>query len=109
MPTVSIIRNGNELDFEIGSSRSLHEELEEKGEDLPHGCLSGSCGVCTVEVLEGAENLDSPSQIEQDTIDCIKETYCRDNGENALDNRSIRMACRCKLLNGKVKITPLKG
>ncbi len=98
MPIVSLEGSKN---FEVVENKVIYDALEEQGEDLPHGCLSGSCGACKIEVLEGYDNLSKPSAIEQNTITSIIE-------DNALSpDKKVRLSCRAKVL-GDCKITPIK-
>ena len=106
MPIVSLKANKN-LEFEVNEGEILFDALDNRGEKLPHGCLAGSCGACRVEILEGAENLKPASAIEQDTVDDIRASYERKNGAGSLDGRTIRLACRAKVL-GDITFQPLK-
>lgn len=105
MPTVSL--ESKHLDFQVEEGEIIFDALDNQGEKLPHGCLAGSCGACRLEILEGAENLKPPSAIEQDTIEAIKESYIKKNGEGSLDGRVVRLACRARVL-GDVKVKPLR-
>lgn len=102
MPIVSILnlkkKNESHLELTIGNDHSLYEELEAQGKILPHGCLSGSCGACRIEILQGQENLSLPSIIEQDTIDHL----------NNYKDKTIRLACRAKLLKGFLQFSIIK-
>lgn len=104
MPIVSIIENKDT--FEIKEGEILFDGLENLGFCLPHGCLAGSCGACRVEIIEGAENLQAPSEIEENTIKAIRENYVRIHGPDALKGKVVRLSCRAKVL-GDVKIRPL--
>ena len=73
--------------------------------ELPHGCLAGACGVCCVEVLQGAENFTPPGPIEKDTLQGIKEGYQRKHGQDFPKGKVIRLTCRSKIC-GDVEITP---
>ena len=48
--------------------------LFDRGYELPHGCLSGSCGACRVEIISGKENL-MAGMIEQNTIEALKDEF----------------------------------
>jgi ferredoxin len=97
MPIVSII--GTDQAVEVKEGDILYDSLLDQGIELPHGCLSGSCGACKVEVLEGSENLASPGVIEQNTITDIKIDI-----KNLKD---IRLSCRAKVM-GDITIKPIK-
>ena len=64
------------------------------GLDLPHGCRSGTCGACAVEILQGAEHLDPPDPIEADSLDRYRMRDCE------------RLACRATT-RGPVVLRPL--
>lgn len=81
------------LSIEIQTNGILYDELEKANIILPHGCLSGSCGACCIEILEGMENLSKPSTIEENTLSDLRRDK---NIEN------IRLACRAKVLNDVV-------
>ncbi len=97
MPRVSI--EGNENTFEIESEKILFDALADQGLELPHGCLSGSCGACRIEVISGEENLAAPSFIEKNTIESLMSDV-------AYKGKKIRLACRAKV-KGDLKFKPL--
>lgn len=86
------------LSVEIQTNGILYDELEKAAIILPHGCLSGSCGACCVEVLEGMEHLSKPSSIEENTLSDLRR-------EKNIEN--LRLSCRAKIL-GDIKIKILK-
>ncbi len=93
MPTVSLKQANNESkSFELKNNEVLFEGLERHGFELPHGCLSGSCSACKVEVLEGAENLDQPGEVEADTLASVYKTYKFD------ESKKLRLSCRAKVI-----------
>lgn len=105
MPTVSI--KDTDKTFEVNEGDILYDSLYDQGEKLPHGCLSGSCGACRVEIVSGKENLQSPGIIEKNTIDALKEEFLKSKGEEFVRNTEIRLSCRAKVL-GNVCINPIK-
>lgn len=90
---------GTDKSFEIENESILYNALSDQGFELPHGCLSGSCGACRLEILEGKENLKPATLIEQNTIDAIK-------GEHP-ECETIRLGCRVRVL-GDVTVKPIK-
>ncbi|PIN91960.1 ferredoxin [Candidatus Pacearchaeota archaeon CG10_big_fil_rev_8_21_14_0_10_35_13] len=54
-------------------------------------CQEGTCGTCEVEVVNGAENLTSPTSAEEMM------------GVDIEGNK--RLACQCKLKSGDVELT----
>lgn len=103
MPRVSL--KDTNKSFEVKENDVLYDALFDQGEKLPHGCLSGSCGACRVEVIAGKDNLHKPGAIEQNTIEAIKD----EAAIKGLDfsNKEIRLSCRAKVL-GDVTIHPIK-
>ena len=108
MPKVSLKEDDNTLDYEAEEDEIIYHALDRQGKKLPHGCLAGSCGSCRVIVLEGADNLREPGHIESDTIRHLRETYTEKHGEDFLENKTIRLSCRAKILKNKIIIKPLK-
>jgi ferredoxin len=90
MPRVSI--EGTAKSFEVKTEYIIYHALSDQGEELPHGCLAGSCGACRVEILQGKENLVPPNVIEQNTIDALRSELKIDH------SREIRLSCRAKVL-----------
>lgn len=97
MPIVSIKDTSKAV--EVSEGEILYDSLYDRGIELPHGCLSGSCGACKVEVIEGIENLSKTGVIEQNTIEDIKK--------DIKNIQNIRLSCRAKVL-GNVTIKPIK-
>lgn len=102
MPTVSNESNGKS--FELDEGKILFDGLEEQGEQLAHGCLAGSCGACKIIVLEGEDNLEAASFIENNTVESIKSNY---SGSDDLNSATVRLACRAKV-KGNIKFRPVK-
>lgn len=115
MPTVSVVnlnRDLSEIDqsersFDIEEGAVIFDALDDQGETLPHGCLSGSCGSCRIYVLEGEENLSSASVVEKDTTDSLRQTLETVIGE-VIHSANLRLSCRARLQKGKVKIGVMK-
>ena len=105
MPRVSIPDSNKS--FEVNEGEILYDSLFDRGFALPHGCLSGSCGACKVEVLEGSENLMKPGAIESDTLKSIQEEFDLSHGPDFLKSKQIRLSCRAKVL-GNVSIKSFK-
>jgi|SRR5690606_19497753 len=103
MPKINV----NDQSFEVNEEEILYDALFDRGLELPHGCLSGSCGACRIEVLEGQENLMKPGMVEQDTVESLKTEFKATYGEDFVSKTEIRLACRAKVL-GDVKIRPIK-
>jgi ferredoxin len=108
MPTVSVkyISDSGQVvenTYEVEENSVVFDALEEKGVNLPHGCLAGSCGSCRMIVVEGAENLNSPGAIETDTLSCIGQEYQNDP---EMKDKTLRLSCRARV-KGPVKITTI--
>jgi ferredoxin len=69
------------------------EVAEKVGASIPFGCKENDCGDCMVEVLQGAENLSSPSTLE---TDLLKKKFARSG---------YRLACQAMVL-GDVSVKP---
>lgn len=105
MPRVSL--EGTDKVFDVNEDEILYDSLCDRGEELPHGCLSGSCGACRVEVISGEENLMEPGFIEKDTIEAVRDEFKKLYGEEFIQNKTIRLSCRAKV-KGDVTVRPLK-
>lgn len=105
MPKVTLLASS--ITHEVPSNGVLYDSLADQGLELPHGCLSGSCGACRINVIEGAANLAPPSLVEANTIESIREEYNRTHGQSFLEGKHIRLACRAKVL-GDVVIDPME-
>lgn len=104
MPRVSI--KDSDKAFEINQGEILYDALYDRGEELPHGCLSGSCGACRVEIVSGKENLQAAGVIEQNTIDALKDEFTQTKGIDFVKEKEIRLSCRAKVL-GDVCFRPI--
>jgi len=79
--------------IELLPEETLCDGFHRNDLELRHGCLAGSCGVCLVEVISGAELLHSPKTIELDTLSRIKQN------KPELQEVDIRLACKSKIQN----------
>jgi ferredoxin len=77
--------SGEEL--EVPDGEAITSFCEEAG--VPFACTEGVCGTCVIEVTEGMENLSPVTQEEKD--------FFGDEGTE-------RLACQCKLQQGRVKV-----
>lgn len=106
MPIVSI--KDTTKTFEVNAGEVIYDALSNRGEELPHGCLSGSCGACRVEILSGADNLSAPGAVEQNTIDAVRDELTVSRGIEFIEPMKIRLSCRAKVIAGDVCIRPIK-
>lgn len=105
MPRVSF--EGNQKVYEVKEEGILYDSLYDLGEELPHGCLSGSCGACRVEILEGKENLQPAGVIESNTLESLQDEFQKLYGKEFLEGKTIRLACRAKV-TGDIKFKTIK-
>lgn len=106
MPTVSIPGNSNTYKINIGEN--LFEAVKAQGHELAHGCLSGSCGACRIEVHKGSEFLESATSNENMIINNIKKNYELRNGAGSLNGKVIRLSCIVKTSGeGHIEISEL--
>jgi len=79
-----IIVEGQEKEIDDGS------EIKDACEylDIPFGCRQGNCGTCTLQIIEGKENLSEKSDKENDM---------------SLEQED-RLACQCKINGGTIVI-----
>jgi ferredoxin len=67
---------------------------EKVGSGIVYGCREGDCGTCMMEVLEGMENLNAPSVLEDKVL--------REN----MAGKRFRLACQAQVI-GDVTVNPL--
>jgi ferredoxin len=84
-----LIFDHNNEEIDLPDDSPISEACEEAG--VPFACTEGVCGTCVIEVKSGQENLNPPTQEEQDFL-----------GEGTADER---LACQCKIKQGCVRIT----
>lgn len=82
--------------FSVSDKEVLFNALDDQGETLPHGCLAGSCGVCKVEIIQGHENLNPMSMIEENTIEAVKQNLIKID-PHFDSSKHIRLSCRAKV------------
>lgn len=73
-------------DVEVSNGKPIKEACEKFG--VPFGCEGGVCGSCMVDVVDGEENLSELTPEE----------------ENLERDKKHRLACQCKINQGKVTI-----
>lgn len=84
MPKVTLIPA--QVSAEVPVGESLLEAGEAAGVEMEAGCFNCSCGTCVVEVVQGMENLEPPSDEELDVLDQWNK-----------DPEKFRLACSTKL------------
>lgn len=116
MPTVSRIlqktsstpQSEDLKTFEVPKNEVLFDALDDQGETLPHGCLSGSCGSCRIIVIEGEQNLSDPGAVELDTLNSLSKDLSAEieKVRKEYPQAKLRLSCRAKVL-GDIKFWPL--
>ena len=72
MPTVVFEKKGKPvLTVSAPEGGSIQDMCDDHAAPVPFSCRSACCGTCRVEVLEGAENLDTPEDEELDVLDAF--------------------------------------
>jgi ferredoxin len=117
MHTVSVTISKSENDegqasensqYELNDMEIIYDGLDRQGRKLPAGCLAGSCGTCRINVISGIENCTTASPVELDTLKHIEKEYKEKYGEDFLDGKHLRLACRTKI-TGAIHIEPFKS
>lgn len=62
MPKVTFTSENIQIDVPYQSS--LKEAVEQSGSNFPFGCKRGSCGTCRCFVVQGMENLNPKTELE---------------------------------------------
>ncbi|MBP7708186.1 2Fe-2S iron-sulfur cluster binding domain-containing protein [Candidatus Pacearchaeota archaeon] len=70
----------------VKDGESIEEACRKLG--VPFSCEQGYCGICAINILEGEDNLNAVTP---------------DEDNLGLDKKR-RLACRCKIKSGKLKI-----
>src|SRR5690348_1953372 len=94
MPRVTIARDGAEPAIvEVADGTTLFEAGAKAGAGIETACVGkGTCGLCRVRIVSGAEFL-SPYSDEE-----------RKHLGNVYHITKVRLACRCKLADGDIAI-----
>lgn len=73
MPTIVFEGNaiGREKRAEAPDAGELVDVCDEVLAPIPFSCRSASCGTCQVEILEGAELLEAPSELERELLELL--------------------------------------
>ena len=115
MPTVSVKKlsddgkpsseNDGQFACQVGSV--LWEALDAQGHKLPHGCLSGSCTACRIEVLSGQEKLSPLGPTESSALERFEMNYKMKPNAQSLEGKTIRLSCQAKIQeDGDIEIVP---
>lgn len=90
MPTVRFLDSEGELAVEVDvpEGGALVDLCDLHEAPVPFSCRSASCGTCRVDVLEGLESFEAPSDDEADVLAIFADPPTR------------RLACSAKLRPG---------
>lgn len=98
MPKISFTtKSGKSEERELPLDEILFIALEEQGTELRHGCLSGSCGTCKINVTQNTEGLCKPGPIEEDTLNAIYKDLKDYLPPEEIKKLNLRLACRAKI------------
>lgn len=90
-------KSGKKEELELPEGQILYTALEEKGIELRHGCLAGSCGTCKINILDCNAGLNQPGAIESNTIQSLYEDLENYIPRDQLEKLNLRLACRAKI------------
>ena len=82
-----LIFENNNHEENLPDGSDISDACEQQG--IPFACGDGICGACVIEVVEGKENLNTPTEAERDFLG---------------DSENERLACQCKIEKGTIKI-----
>jgi len=88
MPRVRFLSPDGELEVDVPEGGSLVDVCDEYEAPVPFSCRSASCGTCRIDVLEGLDELEPPSDEEADVLRVFADPPTR------------RLACSAKLRAG---------
>lgn len=98
MPKINFInKHGESIERDLPKDEILFIALEESGTELRHGCLSGSCGTCKINVTANPDGLQEPGAIETDTLKAIYANLKDRMPEEEIKKLHLRLACRAKI------------
>lgn len=101
MPTIEFEGAGiaGDKTAEVPDGGDLLDICDDVLAPVAFSCRSASCGTCHIQVLQGIELLEKPSEEEEDLLDLLDAT---ENG---------RLACQVKVKPGPglIRIRPVNG
>lgn len=89
MARITFAATGETVDVKDGST--LLDYCQDRETPVDFACMSGSCGTCRIEVLEGIDSLSAKDEEEQDTLEHIG------------DGPNYRLGCQITI-NGDITI-----
>lgn len=94
MPKAKVTFEDIGISVTVPADTRLIEVSEKVGAGITYGCREGECCTCLTKVVSGAENLASPSVLEDQVL--------KDN----LAPRQHRLACQAQVLGGEIVVRP---
>lgn len=82
---------------ECADGTLLQKAIDAADTNIMFGCREGSCATCMIEVLEGPENLNPPTDAEKTTL--MPEEL----------KGNIRLACQCRVVGGRISVQAAQG
>ena len=94
MPKANVTFEDVGVTVAVPAGTRLIEVSEKVGAGITYGCREGECCTCLTKVVSGADNLASPSMLEDQVL--------KDN----MAPRNHRLACQAQILGGEVVVRP---
>ena len=94
MPKAKVTFDDVGVSVTVPAGTRLIEVSEKVGSGIIYGCREGECCTCLTKIVSGAENLATPSILEDQVL--------KDN----MAPRKHRLACQAQLLGGEVVVRP---
>lgn len=89
MPKVRFLSSEGDLEVDVPEGGPLVDVCDEHEAPVPFSCRSASCGTCRIDVLEGLDELEPPSDEEADVLRLFADPPTR------------RLACSARLRPGE--------
>lgn len=94
MPRAKVTFDDVGVSVTVPAGTRLIEVSEKVGSGIIYGCREGECCTCLTKIVSGAENLATPSILEDQVL--------KDN----MAPRKHRLACQAQILGGEVVVRP---
>jgi len=94
MPKANVTFEDVNVTVTVPAGTRLIEVSEKVGAGILYGCREGECCTCLTKIVAGAENLSTPSALEDQVL--------KDN----MAPRQHRLACQAQVLGGNVVVKP---
>ena len=94
MPKAKVTFDDVGVSVTVPAGTRLIKVSEKVGSGIIYGCREGECCTCLTKIVSGAENLATPSILEDQVL--------KDN----MAPRKHRLACQAQILGGEVVVRP---